>query len=252
MSKVTREQKDQLTGLPKKADFDEFLAAALQESGGEHPVSLALVDIDRFNDINEKHGHGRGDEVILGVAKAISQELEPEKPMLCRIGGDEFAVILTGLEKETAFLRLEQLRKAVAGLKGFMPMEPGPTVSIGLATYPHDGSTRQGVVRQVDDALFRAKAAGRNRVALAREEKMVPKASHFTQGQLERLELLSGKEGVGEAELLREALDDLLKKYQWSRPSGKPEEPHEPEEPGKPAKTAERPKDRRRRRIEGT
>jgi hypothetical protein len=154
----------------------------------------------------------------VSIARAIEAELKQEKPQLCRIGGDEIAVILRKTDKETAFLRLEQVRKVVAELKELRGMDPHPTISIGLATYPDDGGTRQEIVRKADDALFRAKSAGKNRVGLAREEKMVPKTSHFTQGQLERLGSLSAKEGVGEAELLREALDDLLKKYQWSRP----------------------------------
>ncbi len=223
MAKAMTELKDPLTGLPKKAEFDGLLDAALEASDGERPVSLALVDIDKFDDINEKRGHKTGDQVILGVAKGMQKELAPEEPLLCRIGGDEFAVILKNKEKEAAFLRLEQLRKAVAELAEFRLIAPDTTISIGLATYPHDGGTRQEVVRKADDALFRAKAAGRNRVAIAREEKMVPKTSHFTQGQLERLDVLSKKEGVGEAELLREALDDLLKKYQWSRSSEDPD-----------------------------
>jgi diguanylate cyclase (GGDEF)-like protein len=216
MTKIV-EAKDPLTGLPKKAEFDDLLEAALGESGTAGPVSLALVDIDKFLQVNEKHGHMKGDEVILSIAKAISLELKPEKPQLCRIGGDEIAVIFKKTEKETAFLRLEQVRRVVAELQEMRDIVPQPTISIGLATYPDDGGTRQEIVRKADDALFRAKSAGRNRVGLAREEKMVPKTSHFTQGQLERLGTLSLKEGVGEAELLREALDDLLKKYQWSR-----------------------------------
>jgi diguanylate cyclase (GGDEF)-like protein len=218
MAKRDPDSKDPLTGLPRKPGFDGLLDAVLDGQGRDGPVSLALVDIDRFNELNEKLGHMKGDGLIVAVAEAIATELKPERPQLCRIGGDEFAVILTGTEKETAFLRLEQVRKAVAAIASLEAMEPRPTISIGLSTYPDDGSTRQEIVRKADDALFRAKAGGRNRVALAREEKMVPKTSHFTQGQLDRLGALSTKEGVGEAELLREALDELLKKYQWSRP----------------------------------
>jgi hypothetical protein len=71
------------------------------------------------------------------------------------------------------------------------------------------------VLRKAEDAMFRAKTVGRNKVCLAREERMVAKLSHYTQGQLNRLSQLAKKEGVGEAVLLREALDDLLRKYTW-------------------------------------
>ncbi len=205
--------RDPLTGLAKRAEFDTILAAAVEDAGSARPVSVALVDIDRFAALNERLGHQKGDEVILAVAQLLGGRLGAGGARVCRMGGDEFAVILTGVEKEAAFLELERARKALGELEQLRDMEPRPTMSIGVATCPDDGGTRQEIVRKADDALFRAKSAGRDRVALAREEKKVPKTSHFTQGQLDRLAALSAREGVGEAELLREALDDLLKKY---------------------------------------
>lgn len=92
-------------------------------------------------------------------------------------------------------------------------MEPHPTLSVGVATFPGDRASRAEVMRKADDALYRGKSLGRNRVTLARDEKKVAKTIHFTQGQLDRLAALSKREDVGEAELLREGLDDLLKKY---------------------------------------
>ena len=82
-----------------------------------------------------------------------------------------------------------------------------------MASYPGDGTGDLDILRKAADAVHRAKAGGRNRVCLAREEKMVTKTSHYTQGQLQRLAKLAAAEGVGEAVLLREALDDLLAKH---------------------------------------
>ena len=87
------------------------------------------------------------------------------------------------------------------------------TISIGIASYPKDGNRGQEILRKAQDAVYRAKAGKRNKVCRAREERMVTKTSHYTQGQLQRLSQLAKSQDVGEAILLREALDDLLRKY---------------------------------------
>jgi diguanylate cyclase (GGDEF)-like protein len=209
-----REKKpDPLTGLPDKDSFDEWLKAAVDEAESGAQVSLAFYDIDRFLEVNETNGHDAGDTVLKTIATHIERRLPTKDACVCRLGGDEFAVLMPGTEKEQAFLALELARSEIESAEALAHIKPAATVSIGIATYPDDGGTRQELIRKADDALYRAKITGRNKVALAREEKKVPKTSHYTQGQLERLSALSKKEGVGEAELLREALDDLLKKY---------------------------------------
>jgi diguanylate cyclase (GGDEF)-like protein len=204
---------DPLTKLPSTVAFDEAITESFHSNGGDGrtPVSIALFDVDHFLEVNKTYGHEQGDKVLIELAALFSAI--DEGATTYRIGGDEFAVLMNGFEKEPAFLRLESARDAFSKLESLGGINPSPTISVGVATYPDDGTTRQEVIRKANDALFRAKTAGRNRVALAREEKKVPKTSHYTQGQLERLGTLSKKEGVGEAELLREALDDLLKKY---------------------------------------
>jgi predicted signal transduction protein with EAL and GGDEF domain len=115
-----------------------------------------------------------------------------------------------GTEKEEAFLMMEQLRKSypVATHDGVKQ-----TVTIGIASAPEDGARAAELISKADGALYRAKVNGRDRICLAREEKMVTKTSHYTVDQLQRLTKLSKREGVGEAVLLREALNALLKKY---------------------------------------
>jgi diguanylate cyclase (GGDEF)-like protein len=203
---------DSLTGLPSKDAFDKVLQAALESSDAVGQLSLAFCDIDKFIEAN-KRGRENGDMVLQSIAKEIKSWLPGDQMQVFRLGGDEFAVVMPGTEKEEAFLTLEQLRLRIQGLDKLGQLQPAPTVSIGIASYPDDAGTRQELIRKADDALYRAKTTGRNKVGLAREEKKVPKTSHYTQGQLERLSTLSSREGVGEAELLREALDDLLKKY---------------------------------------
>ncbi len=203
---------DELTGLLSKSAFDQAME---QKINGKNsiPVSIAFLDIDNFLKVNDTYGHARGDEVLSELARAFNETFTDDAARTFRIGGDEFGVMLQRTEKEQAFLLLERVREAFSSMESLNSINPHPTISAGVATYPDDGASRQEIIRKADDALFRAKGTGRNRFILAREEKKIPKTSHYTQGQLERLTALSQKEGVGEAELLREALDDLLQKY---------------------------------------
>jgi predicted signal transduction protein with EAL and GGDEF domain len=119
-------------------------------------------------------------------------------------------VLLPGLEPEEAFLLLEKARAAAEAWAG----GPAPfTVSIGVASLPKDGRRGPELLRKADAGLFRAKKLGRNRVCFPPDEPMVAKTSHYTQTQLEWLSRLAKERGVGEAELLREAVDDFLFKH---------------------------------------
>ena len=101
-------------------------------------------------------------------------------------------------------------RELIAGVKQTIQ---GIFISSGVASFPMDGRTENELFRKADHALYRAKAGGRNQIRLAYEERMVPKTTHYTQTQLERLSKLAEERGVNEADLLREAMDDFLTKY---------------------------------------
>jgi predicted signal transduction protein with EAL and GGDEF domain len=136
---------------------------------------------------------------------------------LSRYGGDEFACVFENTEREQAFLVMERVRAAVEALDQFtngeMKINTKVTITGGVAAYPIDGSDENELFCKADGALYRAKMTGRNKFVLAVDERMVPKTAHFTQTQLERLTELAQEQGVSEAVLLREALDDLLVKY---------------------------------------
>lgn len=203
----------------------EALLNALAEhirpaSEGDTSVSVALVDLDRFGEVNAQHGLEVGDVVLQAVAQRLTNLDFPGKVVsrqAFRAGEDEFVLLLPGAEKEDAFLLLERERAAFAGTHEFELQ--GRTVSVPLsfgaavATFPEDGARPQDVMRKASDALYRAKTSGRNRVCLAREERMVTKTSHYTQAQLARLSHLAKRDRIGEAVLLREALDELLRRY---------------------------------------
>ncbi len=209
---------DVLTGLETRQPFlkaiDERLAEAAEK---ETSVSLALVDIDWFKKVNDEHGHAVGDAVIKRIASHLIA-LIPGSGAVYRYGGEEFAILLPETEKEAAFLHVEGARRAFENASGQVFEADGKecavdvTFSTGVATCPDDATGAKDLIRKADEALYRAKATGRNKVVLARQEKMVTKTSYYTQSQLERLSLVAKREGVGEAMLLREALDDLLRK----------------------------------------
>lgn len=202
---------DALTGLPARAAFDvafqEMVKRAHKSNAG---LSLAVIDIDLFGRINHARGREAGDAVLHQVGQAL-HAAAGEGAQVFRFGGDAFAVAWEGQEKEQAFLMVEALRQRIES--GFAGEASPIGLSVGLAAYPDDGEKAAEVVQRANGALYRAKVSGRSKVCLAREEKMVTKTSHYTQGQLMGLRRLAEREGIKDAELLREALNDLLRKY---------------------------------------
>ena len=198
--------------FPTGDQFEKDLTAILEgdsEANGE-TVVIAFTDFDEFLHINTDFGFEVGDKVLIETGLYIKNHL-PKDATVYRIGGDEFGIIFRGdTEREEIFLFLNELKN---GFDVKTPDGASHTMTIGMATAFIDANRYAELVRKADGALYRAKISGRNRVAMAREEKMVPKTSHYTQDQLQRLNKLSKKEGIGEAILLREALDMLLKKY---------------------------------------
>lgn len=198
--------------FPTGDAFEEELNAILNsdvEANGEI-VAIALIDCDKFDHINKDFGVGEGDRVLIEAGKYIRDNL-PEGAKVYRIGGDEFAILFRGImEREEIFLYLNDLKNHYAVQT---PDGQRQTITVGMATAFEDANRCVELIRKADGALFRAKVSGGNKVSMAKEEKMVPKTSHFTQDQLQRLAKLAKREGVGEAILLREGLDLLLKKY---------------------------------------
>jgi diguanylate cyclase (GGDEF)-like protein len=218
MAKIDISQIDELTGLFSRRGFIERFSEALADaksSPQETPLSMALLDVDHFFKINEQYGHVTGDHVLVVVAQAIKAHTGNDA-MVGRYGGDEFVIVFPGEEREQAFLKMEQIRQELNQCKLVAEDKQtiqGIFISGGVASFPMDGRTKNELLRKADHALYRAKAGGRNQIRLAYEERMVPKTTHYTQTQLERLSKLAEERGVNEADLLREAMDDFLTKY---------------------------------------
>ena len=204
---------DLLTGLISGVELQTEMSALIAK-GGE--FSLITLDIDMLSAINREYGLDAGDSIFRVIAENI-KKLFPEPCTAFRDIRDQFDILLPDSSKEEAFLKAEELRKFVYEAKLDFKSAEGAdlkqSISAGVSSFPEDGNRPADIIRRANSALARAKKGGRNTVCLARDEKLIPKTSHYTQAQLEGLSVISDKLGVGEAGLLREALDDLLKKY---------------------------------------
>jgi diguanylate cyclase (GGDEF)-like protein len=131
-------------------------------------VSILSIDVDHFKKYNDNHGHDAGDMVLRAVGQCLDGLFRNED-VPCRFGGEEFVVILSGANAEVAARRAEQLRSKVEGIAVhyFEKDLPRITVSIGVAVFPQAGDTPQDILKGADEALYRAKENGRNRVELS-------------------------------------------------------------------------------------
>lgn len=160
--------RDPLTGLYNRRYLDDTLARELARCQREGlPLSLMLIDLDHFKQINDTYGHLAGDEVLKQLAAMLSAQARTSD-VVCRFGGEEFLLLLPNMTQAAALERAEQWRTEFAAHSiRFGEFRMQATLSIGVASYPGHGTTPQALTRSADDALYRAKTAGRNRVMLA-------------------------------------------------------------------------------------
>ena len=162
-----RARLDALTGLANRAAFDDALAAAMSERERlGHPFALLMLDVDRFKQINDRHGHAVGDELLRELASGIRTRCRPyDTP--CRFGGDEFGVILGQIESSHA---RSAARRIIGGVTILPERDDRLAIearcSAGLASSEllPDGFDTGDIVKAADVALYRAKQQGRNRL----------------------------------------------------------------------------------------
>lgn len=161
---------DVLTGLLNRRTFEARLRDELLARGRSgQPVSVAMLDVDNFKQINDRFGHGAGDRVLKGVAEAVRQAVR-RSDVVARWGGEEFAVVLPETPIADAAAKVEAIRAHLAGtaLQVDRHHEVRLTVSAGVASAPADGTTLEALTQAADDRLLEAKRAGRDRVVAAR------------------------------------------------------------------------------------
>lgn len=160
--------RDPLTGLYNRRFLEDGLARELGRA--ERTVQtgvVAMIDIDHFKRFNDEHGHEAGDAVLKSVAMVLQGFRQTDLP--CRYGGEEFLVVLVDLTMEQAIARMERLRQDIANVEVIHDGKPLPsiTVSIGLALFPRSGQDVASLIKRADEALYRAKEAGRDRIEVA-------------------------------------------------------------------------------------
>jgi len=202
---------DPLTGLLTRHEMMPLIDAELERKGS---FSIALLDLDFFKAFNDKHGHDMGDLYIAKAADVLKKNLSATA-QVARYGGEEFCILLPETPPESAFLLLEETRRLLSETQFVFKhqdrkVESKIALSGGIAGSPRDGKQTGELLRAADEALYRAKIAGRNRLNLAVSEKMKTKTSYYTQAQLQRLSSLSDRLEISEAVLLRQSLDELL------------------------------------------
>jgi len=157
--------RDPLTGLFNRRYMEETLRRELSRSAREdRPLSLVMIDIDRFKQLNDTYGHPAGDLVLKELAALLLRHLRSED-IVCRFGGEEFVAILPGAPLMTAAQRAESWRLAFQELCiVYEDQVLNATLSMGIAEYPRHGATGEDLLFQADSAMYMAKRAGRNRV----------------------------------------------------------------------------------------
>jgi diguanylate cyclase (GGDEF)-like protein len=156
---------DPLTSLYNRRFLDESLKQELSKAKRDgKSVGVIMIDIDHFKKINDTHGHKMGDVVLVAVANALMDNVRGGD-IVCRFGGEEFAIVLPGANLAITLGRAEALRSIVGQIKfdGLgIPVEP-VTISLGAAIYPEHGDSEEALLKSADRALYAAKSAGRNR-----------------------------------------------------------------------------------------
>jgi diguanylate cyclase (GGDEF)-like protein len=131
-----------------------------------------MMDLDHFKHVNDSLGHEAGDQLLAVVGKFLQTQVRQED-MACRYGGEEFVLILPETPRESVLKRAEEIRQSVPRLQVFHQGQllESINISLGVAIFPEHGTTEDDILRAADQAMYQAKAEGRNRVVVAENVK---------------------------------------------------------------------------------
>ncbi len=156
---------DQLTGLYNRGYFDHFLDREVKRSLRDHtPVAMLMMDIDNFKMINDVFGHQAGDRILEQLADIVKRNIRGID-LAARYGGEEFVVVMSNTDKYEAEQAGERIRQSIHAFD-FDNIDSKLSVSIGIAMHPHDAKSVEDLIEKADQALYRAKRDGKNRVSM--------------------------------------------------------------------------------------
>jgi diguanylate cyclase (GGDEF)-like protein len=164
---------DALTQIYNRHFYDTQVSVEIERatrSGSE--VSMLVLDVDDFKDVNDEFGHKKGDEALTAIADLIRKNLR-KVDLPFRYGGEEFVILLPGTSEFESVHTAERLRRVVAeypGFKDHMGRPRGLTVSVGVSVFPGTAATADDLFNQADAAMYKAKEMGKNRVVLYKED----------------------------------------------------------------------------------
>jgi diguanylate cyclase (GGDEF)-like protein/PAS domain S-box-containing protein len=166
-----REQsaRDSLTGLFNRRYMEESLDREIRRAAREgYGVGVLMADLDHFKELNDAFGHTAGDEALRRIGRFLAAAVRGED-IACRFGGEEFVVILPKASAGDSRRRAEAMREGIKALQADepTPLYPTSTMSVGVAAYPEHGTSVGQLILAADSAMYRAKAAGRDRVVVA-------------------------------------------------------------------------------------
>lgn len=173
---------DKVSGVYTRKYFEQAIANELHKAAREqYPLSLIMIDVDEFKNVNDTYGHQRGDEILRDIGRILLENIRPQD-ICCRYGGEEFAILLPDTSEAEAAVVAERLRTAVESAK-LMGTSMPLTISLGIASYPTHGEWQDELVTRADQALYQAKQLGKNNTIVW---------DHSISGTAKRMDRLAG------------------------------------------------------------
>lgn len=176
---------DGLTKLHNHRYFQETLSRCINEKTYE-VFSVAMIDVDLFKLYNDLYGHSAGDRALIKIAEVIRKSTRPED-IIARYGGEEFAVIFPNIQGAASLKAIESIRRSVESCFSSVDMNEFLTISLGVASYPKDGTSSEEILDKADSAMYAAKRSGRNQSVLY-SKKDNSTINYFNNNEMERIE----------------------------------------------------------------